>query len=52
VKLAAFYAIVAVAYGMLAVSDPVQAERWFPWVAVLLLAPAVYAEVLRVRRNR
>lgn len=46
-----FYAIVAVCYLALSFVSIETAEAAFPFVALLLLAPALYAEVLRVRRN-
>jgi hypothetical protein len=49
VKLAVFYAFVALAYLALLLAAPRAAEALFPFVALLLLIPAVYAEVLRVR---
>lgn len=48
-KLAMFYAFVALAYLALTLAVPETAEAAFPFVALLMLIPAVYAEVLRVK---
>lgn len=51
-KLAAFYSFVALAYLALTLAVPDSADVVFPFVALMLLIPAVYAEVLRARRRR
>lgn len=48
-KLAVFYLVVAVLYGALALVHMDVAEAIFPFVALLLLAAALYAEALRIR---
>jgi hypothetical protein len=47
-----FYLIVAAGYATLTMASRHTAEAVFPFVALLLLAPALYGEVLRVRRRR
>jgi hypothetical protein len=51
VKLAMFYAFVALAYLCLSLAAPDVAQVAFPFVALLMLLPALYAEVLRVRNR-
>lgn len=50
-KLAMFYAFVALAYLCLSLAAPNVAQVAFPFVALLMLLPALYAEVLRVRNR-
>jgi hypothetical protein len=52
VKLAVYYLIVSVAYGLLyAVRPELAKSAVVGFVAVMLLIPAVYDEFLRVRRR-
>jgi hypothetical protein len=52
VKLAMFYAFVALGYLVLTLAAPAVAEATFPFVALLMLIPALYSEVLRIRGHR
>lgn len=49
VKLFVFYSIVAIGYLALTVKDRHLSEVVFPFVALLLLMPALYTEFLRVK---
>ena len=49
VKLALFYAFIFLTYLALTLWDRPLAEQVFPFVALMLLAPALYTEALRVK---
>jgi hypothetical protein len=52
VRLAMFYAVVSIGYLLLARINFHASQVVVPFVVVLLIAPAIYGEVLRVKASR